>query len=215
MATVYALAFAVCGLVIMHASLVIWTALVLPGPVARARGRLETKPVTSFFAGLSFLALTVLAYGGFRMLLDDLTIFVANVVQNANAVMHLPRFHNDEYIIANCIAWPVLGAPTMVGWIIGGAALAPVFAGRARTLMQDDRPLLALVLGALTQSFAYFLPAVGWFLFFPVTGLMSIGAGLLAILRPGALAGGHAGSVGGKASNPREAEKYESELASP
>ena len=34
--------------------------------------------------------------------------------------------------------------------------------------MHEDRPLLALALGAITESFAFFLPPVGWFVFLPV-----------------------------------------------
>jgi hypothetical protein len=214
MATVYAAAFAVIGLVLMHSSLVIWTALVLPIPVARARLRIETRPVASFFAGLAVLLLTALVFGGFLILRDNWTNVIADVVQRVCGVLHFPRFHNDEYIIANCAAWPLLAAPALVGWIVGGAAFAQLFATRARALMHDDRPFLALTLGAITESFGFFLPAAGWFVFLPVVSLISMGAGLLAILRPRAQLGSHGGLPGAKAKPLRDAQQYESELAS-
>ncbi len=165
MATVYALAFAVLGLVIMHSSLVVWTALVLPGPVARARVRLETRPVASFFAGLAFFVLTVLAYGGFRMLLDNWTSTVADILQSVTGAMHLPRFHNDEYIIANCAAWPVLGAPTMVGWIIGGGAVAGLC--RPSPLFDARRPTaVGTAAGGVGAELCLFL-AGGWLVSVP------------------------------------------------
>ncbi len=189
MATVYAVTFVVLGLVVMYSSLVVWTALVLPGPVARARTRIETRPVASFFAGLAIFVLTVLALCGFFAAATIGWSSSPTSFSRVSDSLQFNRFHNDEYIIANCAAWPLLAAPAMVGWIIGGAAFAQLFASRARALMRDDRPLLALILGAITESFAFFLPAAGWFVFLPVVTLMSIGAGLLAILRPHAQSG--------------------------
>jgi len=213
MATVYAVTFTVLGLVVMYSSLIVWTALVLPAPVARARARLEARPVASFFAGLGFFLLTVLAYVGFLIVRNLWMVALTDGLQWSSDRLQFGRFYNDVVILANCAAWP-LAAPAMVGWIIGGAAFAQLFAARARPLMHEDRPLLALILGAFVESFAFFLPPVGWFVFLPVITLMSIGAGLLAILQPHAHSKAHGGQPSAKSAGAREQQPYESELAS-
>jgi hypothetical protein len=213
MATVYSVTFAILGLVVMYSSLLVWTALILPAPVGRARARLEARPVACFFAGLGFFLLTVLGYAGFLLLRNPWMVALDDSLQQAAGSLQFTRFYNDAFILANCAAWP-LAAPAMVGWIIGGAAFAQLFANRARALMHDDRPLLALALGAITESFAFFLPPVGWFVFLPIVTLMSIGAGLLAILRPHAHLSAHGGPAGPKLNAEREQQAYESELAS-
>jgi hypothetical protein len=213
MATVYSVTFAVLGLVVMYSSLLVWTALVLPAPVARARSRLEARPVASFFAGLGFFLLTVLGFAGFLLIRNPWMVALDHGLQQAALTLQFTRFYNDAFILANCAAWP-LAAPAMVGWIIGGAAFAQLFATRARALMHEDRPLLALALGAITESFAFFLPPVGWFVFLPVITLMSIGAGLLAVLKPHAQLTTHGGPAAAKSTAGREQQPYESELAS-
>jgi hypothetical protein len=213
MATVYAVTFTVLGLVVAYSSLLVWTALILPAPVARARARLETRPVASFFAGLGFFLLTVLAFGGFLLVRNAWMVVLSDSLQRAADALQFTRFYNDVFILANCAAWPVVGAPAMVGWIIGGAGFAQMFAARARPLMHNDRPLLALILGATAESFAFFLPPVGWFIFLPIITLMSIGAGLLAILKPHGHYKAHGGPPGTKSAVGREHEPYAAELA--
>lgn len=214
MATVYAVTFTVLGLVVTYSSLLVWTALLLPAPVARARARLETRPVACFFAGLGFFLLTVLAFAGFLLIRNAWMVVLSDSLQRAADALQFSRIHNDVFIFANCAVWPVVAAPAMVGWIIGGAAFAQMFAARARPLMHDDRPLLALILGAVMESLAFFLPPVGWFVFLPIIALMSIGAGLLAILKPHGHYKAHGGSPGAKLTAGREHEPYASELAS-
>jgi hypothetical protein len=213
MATVYSVTFTVLGLVVMYSSLVVWIALILPAPVARARSRLESRPVASFFAGIGFFLLTVVAFAGFLLVRNAWLVALDNGIQHASDALQFNRFYNDAFILANCAAWP-LAAPAMVGWIIGGAAFAQLFANRARSLMHDDRPLMALILGAVTVGFAFFLPAVGWFVFLPVITFMSIGAGLLAILKPHPQFSGHGGLPAAKSAAGREQRSFESELAS-
>ena len=137
-----------------------------------------------------------------------------NGIQLAADTLQFNRFYNDAYILANCAAWP-LAAPAMVGWIIGGAAFAQLFASRARSLMHDDRPLLALILGAITESFAFFLPAVGWFVFLPVITFdvdwcRPAGDFEATCLIPPSTAD----SAAAKSTADREQPSYESELAS-
>ncbi|HTU24851.1 MAG TPA: hypothetical protein VMF30_05610 [Pirellulales bacterium] len=210
MASVYSVTFAVLGLVVMYSSLLVWTALILPAPVSRARARLEARPVASFFAGLVVFLLTVLLYVGFLLIRGRWLAFVDDALNDLASRLQYGRFYNDAYKISNGFAW-LLAAPAMIGWIVGGAGFAQLFATRARALMHEDRPLLALALGALTQSFAFFLPALGWFLFLPVITCMSIGAGLLAVVQPHAPIGLHAGKSGGS----KDPATRESELASP
>ena len=119
MATVYSMTFTVLGLVVMYSSLLVWTALILPAPVARARVRLETRPVASFFAGLGFFLLTVLGYAGFLLLRNPWMVTLDESLQQVAGALQFTRFYNDAFILANCAAWP-LAAPAMVGWIIGG-----------------------------------------------------------------------------------------------
>ncbi len=114
MATVYAVTFAVLGLVVMYSSLVVWTALILPGPVARARARLEAKPVASLFAGIGFIGLTVLAFAGFLLIRNPWMVALDNGIESASNSLQFNRFYNDAYILANCAGWP-LAAPAMVG----------------------------------------------------------------------------------------------------
>jgi hypothetical protein len=140
-------------------------------------------------------------------------VAIGEGIQRAAEVLQFNRFYNDAFILTNCIAWP-LAAPAMVGWIIGGAGFAQLFANRARALMPEDRPLLALALGAITLSFAFFLPPVGWFVFLPIITLMSIGAGLLAILQPHAAIKAPGGLALAPSAAGREQQPYASELAS-
>ena len=197
---------------VTYSSLVVWTALILPAPVARARTRLETRPVASLIAGIGFFLLTLLVYGGFLLVRHSWLVFLSNQLDQASASLQFGRFYNDVYILGNFVAWP-LAAPAMAGWVIGGAGFAQMFATRARSLMHEDRPLLALVLGATSESLAFFLPAVGWFVFLPVVSLMSIGAGLLAVLKPHGHLATDGGLPGGKVAG-QEEPAYESELAS-
>jgi hypothetical protein len=213
MAQVYSLTFAVLGLVVMYSSLLVWTALILPAPVARARARLEARPVASFFAGLGFFLLTVVCYVVFLLVRNSWLVVLDDRMQQAAVALQFQRFYNDAYIVTNCLAWP-MAAPVMVGWIVGGAGFAQLFATRARALMHEDRPLLALALGAITESFAFFLPPVGWFVFLPIVTFMSIGAGLLAILKPHAHFNVHSGPAVAKSTAGREQQPLESELAS-
>ncbi len=181
MASVLSIVFAVIGAIVLHAGLLVWTALVLPRPVERARQRLESRPIKSFVVGLAtlgaFLAMACL----FFLFRGTLMIGMDNTLQFLYDTLHVTRFYNDAWIFANAILW-LLMSPVMAAGILGGAAFAQLFAIRARPLMRDDRPLMGLTWGAICTAAGYFVPFVGWYLYLPIVGLISIGAGLQALV---------------------------------
>ncbi len=184
MATVYSIAFAVVGIILAHACTLIWAALLLPGPTERARKRLESRPLVCFFIGLVGCLVTIavmLLYLRFR---DVQIQWLSQALDYLKDHIHAPRFYNDAWVIVNDVAY-LFAAPAMAGLIVGGAAFSMLFAVRARPMMREDRPLAGLAYGAICTSAAYFLPMVGWFVFLPIVGLMSVGAGLWGILSRG------------------------------
>lgn len=181
MANVYSIAFSVVGIIAMHSCLLVWTALLLPRPVERARQRLEGRPVASLLLGLFSCLLTAGLVCGFLLFRLQSVAWVSDSLEYLSESLHFTRFYNDAWIITNAFVW-LLAAPIMMGAIVGGAGFAQLFAVRARALMPDDRPLVGLTCGALCTSASYFMPVVGWFVFLPLVGLMSIGAGIWGML---------------------------------
>jgi hypothetical protein len=104
-----------------------------------------------------------------------------DLLQYLSVHLQFTRSYNDAWILTNGLIWP-LAAPVLTGLIFGGAGFAQLFGIRARSMMRDDRPLLGLTYGALCTSVSYFLPLVGWFIYLPIVGLISIGAGICGIL---------------------------------
>jgi hypothetical protein len=181
MANVYSIAFSVLGAAVAHCCLLVWTALVLPGPVERARRRIETRPVSSLLIGLFCCLLTIGLIAGFSVFRARLVVKFDDALEFLSVHLRFSRTYNDAWIATNGIVW-LLAAPVLAGFIFGGAGFAQLFAMRARAMMRDDRPLLGLSYGALCTSVAYFLPFVGWFVYLPIVGLMSIGAGICGML---------------------------------
>jgi hypothetical protein len=177
MASVYSIAFSVVGIIAIHSCLLVWTALLLPRPVERARQRLESRPVTSLLMGLFSCLLTIGLVSAFLLFRPQSVRGVAELLEFLADNLHITRFYNDDWIITNLFVW-LLAAPMMAGAIVGGAGFARLFAARAGALMRKDRPLLGLACGALCTSASYFMPIVGWFVFLPLVGLMSVGAGV-------------------------------------
>ncbi len=181
MATVLSLALTVIGCVVLHAALLVWTALVLPRPVERARQRLESRPIHCLITGVIAVAAAAALAGLFYLIRDPLQVGIEKLLRYLSDTMHVTRFYNDTTIFANNLVWFLL-TPVMACWVIGAAAIAQLFAIRARPLMRDDRPLLGVAWGALCTTASGFVPFVGWFLYVPAVGLISIGAGLLALV---------------------------------
>ena len=181
MANIYAIAFSVLGVILLHSCTLAWAAMLLPGPVARARQGLEARPVASFLIGLASSLVMAGLVIGFLLVRSRCLVWVSESLDYLADRLQFARFYNDAWIITNGLVW-ILAAPLLVGLIVGGAGFAQLFAARARPLMREDRPLLGLAWGSLCTSAAYFLPLVGWFVFLPVVGLMSIGAGICGIV---------------------------------
>jgi len=139
----------VIGYILMQTSVNVWVALMLPQPVARARRRIEHRPLASFFTGLLLTALFLVP--GIRL-------------------MQIPQGFFLGFIAL---------APLFAGAVIGGAAWTGMVADRIQPLLKSESRFVALVAGALGTTFATLLPVVGWFLFLPVLGLMGTGAGFL------------------------------------
>lgn len=199
MANVLAVVAFVLGVVVTASCLVVWVAVLVPGPVRRARDRLETAPLLCFVWGafavsVTFIAITLLfpqRDAGFRLLSD--------ILAELSATLGLPRFSNDYRILTHITGWLAL-APIMIWWVLGGAGLASLFANRMRPESHGPFRVGAIACGAVCTYFSYFLPFAGWFVFLPVVGCSSVGAGLLAtVLRSTAsrVPAGPAADVGG------------------
>jgi hypothetical protein len=153
-ANVLTVVWIVIGYVVTNASLLIWAALMLPNPVERARQRLETKPVASFFLGMLFWAVTAVFSGA--------------------------MLQNNTPGPVKLLGW-LLAGPMLAGSVIGGAAFARLLAGRIQPRTSNGSPIQALVGGALCTTMAALVPVIGWFVFLPLAGFMSIGAGMLGV----------------------------------
>lgn len=180
MANVYSLAYTVVGVVLAHCCLLVWTAVVLPTPVERARRRIEAHPLVCFLIGVVCCLATIGLIGAFFMVRIRTVVAVNDQLDYLSSHFQFTRFYNDAWILANGLVW-LLAAPVFAAFILGGAGVADLFSTRARSMMRDGRPLLGLSYGALCTSVAYFLPLVGWFVFTPIVGLISIGAGFWGV----------------------------------
>lgn len=155
MANVLAIVWFVIGVVVSQTALLVWTALLLPGRVERARRRIETEPVRSFFRGLGVLVVTLVVAG-------------ALVRQGRPGPVQL-------------LGWLLTG-PMLAGWAAGAAAIARIAADRIRGASSPGAPgFLPLLGGALCTVLGGLAPFVGWFVFGPLIGLISIGAGVPAL----------------------------------
>jgi len=157
MADVYSIVFTILGFLVVSCGLNVWTALVFPAPVQRCRSRLEEGPFASFLLGAVYAGV----FGG---------LGIAALSAPSGGVK---------------IFGAVLFAPLMIGLAVGGAGLSTLLAERMRALQEGASPFGLLVRGSLINSLAALFPFIGWFLFIPVAGLISLGAGLTAvIIRP-------------------------------
>ncbi|HEX3999897.1 MAG TPA: hypothetical protein VHX65_15205 [Pirellulales bacterium] len=181
MANVYSIAYTVLGVVVAHCCLLVWTALLLPGPVDRARRRIELRPLTSFLVGLVCFLTAVCLWGGFSLLRARLVPRVDDWLEYLSVHLQFTRTYNDAWILTNAFFW-LLMIPFFAAFIFGEAGFSQIFAIRARGMMRDDRPLLCLTYGASCTSVSYFLPLIGWFVFLPIVGLISVGAGICGML---------------------------------
>jgi hypothetical protein len=181
MANVLAIDSFIVVVVVSLTGLTVWTAVMLPHVVERAQRRLEKGPVLCLICGALFsvagvgllVAMIPFRSAGFRLSSD--------ILEHLTATIGWPRFANDHQIATHAIGW-LLVSPVMASWIIGGAGLARIFEARTVSETGFRGPTHELTRGAFFMSCSYFLPFVGWFVFLPLVGAMSVGAGLLALV---------------------------------
>jgi len=179
-ASVSAVTYFVIGFIVIHASLLVWVRVLLPGTVSRARSRLEAAPLRSLFWGTAVFAASILFVClllAFRMRGIQ---YAAELLAKFSSSLDVNRLPNDAYVVTHVLGWMLL-APVMAAWIFGGAAFAEIFAERLGRQVGRDLPIAGFLAGAFCTSAGAFLPFVGWFVFFPLVGLMSIGAGAWAL----------------------------------
>lgn len=153
MGVVIGFVWLVIGYVLMQTSIQVWTALMLPNPVERARQRIVRKPYASFFVGLAFWGASV-ALG-------------VNLIKIPGA--------------GSLIGYAVM-APMFAASVVGGGALSRIIGERIKKYQRNESGITALIGGAFITTLAGLLPVIGWFMFLPLTGFIAIGAGALGVV---------------------------------
>ena len=184
MANVMAAVAFVCCFVALHGGMLIWAAVILPGPVGRARSNLISRPYACLAWGIFLIiaGFVLLAFlvpqrdAGFRDIGDLLTLLTA--------LSSGERFSNDARILTHAIGWLAV-SPLMAAWAIGGAGFSRLFADRAGRDWNVRSPARGLVAGSVCTSVGYLVPFVSWFVFLPLVGALSVGAGAMAIVLRG------------------------------
>lgn len=156
MANVLTVVWFVIAYVVMNSAMQVWAGLMLPGPVGRARERIEKRPVACFFWGALILGVT--------------------------AIFSLNMINGERPGPVQLLGWIVAG-PMLAGSIVGGSAFSHLLARRIQAQMQSESHILALVGGAVCTTLASLLPVIGWFVFLPVVGIISIGAGFPSLFK--------------------------------
>jgi len=128
--------------------------MLFPGAVDRARLRLERTPWSSFWLGVV------------------VTIFFLVPIL---ILLNLPAG------IAKFLGFVGLGVMLVIS-SIGAAGQASRFADKLNRL-GNFSPIGAFLRGALILELASVFPILGWFVFFPIATLASLGAAAFAILR--------------------------------
>jgi hypothetical protein len=180
MANVLSVVWFVIGSVATLTAVWVWTCLMLPAPVGRARRRLERQPLVCFFQGLLFcaaalLVLTALVYIRLRVLLA--------VGESLKDLSFLLGIRSRDYfapVFVQSVGLMTVG-PLLAGLTVGSAGVVQILAGRMRQQRPNGSPLFALCGGALATALSAFLPIIGWLVFTPVVGLMSVGAGVMGV----------------------------------
>lgn len=180
MANVLSVVWFVIGSVATLTAIWVWTCLMLPAPVERARRRLERQPVVCFFQGLLFvivmlLVLTALVYIRMRLLMA--------VDESLKGLSFFLGIRSRGYFAPVLVqtAGLMMVGPVLAGLTVGSASVVQMLADRMRERRPAGSPLLMLCAGALATALSVFLPLIGWLVFAPVVGLMSVGAGIMGI----------------------------------
>lgn len=153
MADISAIFFIILIIGVAYPALLTAWWLLFPAAVDRARLRLERTPAKSFWMGLV----------AFFAFLIPILIF-----------MSLPSG------LLKFMGW-VLIALMLTFSSLGAAGLAARFAERLNRLGSFS-PLGAHVRGAVIIELASFFPILGWFIFFPLATITTLGAAAFALL---------------------------------
>lgn len=158
MGFILGIVWSVIGYVLTQTSLLVWAGLMFPNPVERARNRVLTKPVASVLTGLAIWAVTVL-------------LAVAMLKEGNPGPIQL-------------MGWVVL-SPMLVASIIGMAGIAQVVSARLQERSERIGRVSGLVGGAFCTTLAFFVPVIGWFVAWPISAWIAVGAGVHALfVRP-------------------------------
>jgi hypothetical protein len=179
MANVVAVALFVVGFVVVFSSLLIWTACMLPRPVARAQSQLESHPWRSLIVGFAVLATGLGVYFvalSFRSRLVEQLGYLFDRLAESTGTF---RITGDAGTVAHNLLYLVL-TPFLIALVIGGAAFATLFARRVD--VSGTGPIKGLIGGAFAMSAAMFVPLIGWFILTPIMASMAAGAGLVALV---------------------------------
>ena len=153
MADISAIFFIILIIGVAYPALLTAWWLLFPAAVDRARLRLERTPAKSFWLGLA-------AFFAFLVIILTLMALPSGLLKFMGWVM-----------IALMLTFSSLGA----------AGLASRFAEKLNRLGSFS-PLGAHVRGALVIELASFFPILGWFIFFPIATITTLGAAAFALL---------------------------------
>lgn len=156
MANVLTVVWFVIAYVAAQTSLMVWGALMFPNRVQRARVNVESRPVACFFRGLLFWGINI-------------ALAMAFLKEGNPGPLQL-------------MGWLIVG-PMLAGSVLGGAAFAEIVAERIRTRSDSAAVMPSLIGGALFTTLGGLMPVIGWFVFFPLVSLISVGAGFPALFR--------------------------------
>jgi hypothetical protein len=178
MGVVMGITAAVLGVAAGLLGLMVWTALFFPRRTARAGRALEARPGRCFLVGIALTAL-----------LGTPVIVLLNAAHG----------------LAKLAGW-ALALPLVAVLIVGLTAMAELRGQRLRTLSPSVTPLAGLVRGAITLELAMLPPFLGWFLFAPLVGITTVGAGAI-----GCLSRGHEAAPAGELGNGADWRRAESD----
>jgi len=145
----------VVALIASWSALLISVALLLPAAATRAQEELETAARRCGVRGILFWLLQIAAWG----------VLLNNRIQ-------------APVVKLICLAAALaLGAAMTVG----AAGLAQLLGARIVERARGATPWGALVRGSVVYSLACLVPVIGWLLFAPIAGIVSMGAGIAAM----------------------------------
>jgi len=144
-------------LIATWAGLIIAVALLLPKQASDAQRTLSRSPVRSFFIGLAMLIPTVLGVTMLRSPIGSVKLLGFALLVYIGAAL-----------------------------AIGASGVAMLMGQRIREMTDSRSDFAGLVRGSIVFSLALGFPLIGWFVFLPVSLVLSLGLGARAIRRSSA-----------------------------